>query len=112
MEVFRKQVKNVSETKTGMPLRFWLKQKRILKNLISMTIIWLCCSFNFYLIQFLLTSFDQVYLTTIFSCISDMTAYASGGAIFNCLGVKKTFFLGCFFALSGGIVILAVGLEH
>jgi len=40
------------------PLSFWLRQPKILTNLIVMTIVWLTASFNFYLIAFLLTSFD------------------------------------------------------
>jgi len=72
------------------PLIFWLKQRKILINLIVMTLVWLGASFNFYLIQFLLTSFDQVYLSTIFSCMSDMLGYSTGGFIFKVLGVKKT----------------------
>ena len=77
-----------------------------------MTIIWLTCSFNFYLIQFLLTSFEDVYMTTIFSCISNMAAYATGGIIYSRLGVKKTQLLGQAIALIGGIIILTIGLQN
>ena len=77
-----------------------------------MTIVWLCCSFNFYLIQFLFTSFEQVYTTAIVSCVSDVVAYASGGLFVNCLGIKKTQILGCSIALLGGVTILAFGLKH
>ena len=110
IEIFRKKVREEGESKTGLPLKFWMKQRPIVINLLSMAVIWLCCSFNFYLIQFLLTSFDQVYLSTIFSCISDMTAYATGGLIFKYLGVKKTQILGCSIALLGGAMILSFGL--
>ena len=40
------------------PLMFWLRQRKILINFIVMTLVWLGGSFNFYLIQFLLTTFD------------------------------------------------------
>ena len=98
--------------KTGLPLKFWLKQKRIVINLVVMAFVWLTCSFNFYLIAFLLTSFEQVYLTTLFSCISDMTAYASGGIIFGYLGVKKTQILGFSISTLGGLLILFIGLNN
>lgn len=81
-------------------------------NLIVMTLIWLTCSFNFYLIQFLLTSFNQVYISTIFSCVSDMVGYSTGGLIFAQLGVKKTQLLGFSIATIGGLIILFVGLKH
>ena len=97
---------------TGLPLKFWLKQKRILINLIVMTIVWLTCSFNFYLIQFLLTSFEQVYLSTILSCLSDMFSYAIGGTLLNWVGVRKAQVLGQSIASVGGIIILIFGLSH
>ena len=46
------------KAKTGLPLSYWLKQRKIMINLAVMIIVWLTCSFNFYLIMFLLTSFD------------------------------------------------------
>ena len=73
---------------------FWLRQRKILINFIVMTLVWLGGSFNFYLIQFLLTTFEQVYMASIFSCIADMMGYTSGGFIFKLLGVKKTQLLG------------------
>ena len=81
-------------------------------NLMSMTVIWLTCSFNFYLISFTLTNFDQVYLTTIFSCLADIAGYASCAVIFLYLKVKKTQLLGFSIASLGGIIILIFGLKH
>ena len=63
------------QAKGSKPLSYWLKQRKILTNLIVMTLVWLSCSFNFYLIQFLLTSFEQVYSTTILSSLSDILGY-------------------------------------
>ena len=77
-----------------------------------MTFVWLSTSFNFYLIQFLLTSFKQVYLTSILSCISDMIGYATGAFIFRCLGVKLTQVIGFSVATLGGLTILIYGLKH
>lgn len=93
-------------------MKFWLSQPKILTNFIAMSFIWLIASFNFYLIQFLLTSFEQVYLSTIFSCISDMLGYGTGGAIFAAIGVKKTQVSGFSIATIGGLIILFYGLKH
>jgi len=77
-----------------------------------MTFVWLTTSFNFYLIQYLLTSFEQVYITTIYSSISDMVGYVSAAFIFTCLGVKKTQLLGFSIASLGGLAIMIFGLSH
>ena len=89
-DFLRPKVLGEDKSKTGLPLSFWLKQRRIRINVIVMAFVWLTTSFNFYLIAFLNTSFEQVYLVTIFSCISDMLAYTSGGIILQYLGVRKT----------------------
>jgi len=112
-EDFRRTATIENSSKTGQrPLSYWLKQKRILINLVVMTLFWLTTSFNFYLIQFLLTSFEQVYLTTIYSCASDMLAYVSAALVFKCLGVKKSQLLGFTIASLGGVIILIFGLSH
>ena len=94
------------------PFKFWLQQPKIRTNFIVVSFVWLIASFNFYLIAFLLTSFEQVYLSTIFSCMSDMLGYSTGGIIFAALNVKKTQMLGFSVATIGGIIILFYGLKH
>lgn len=81
-------------------------------NLLVMSFVWLTTSFNFYLIQFLLTSFDQVYVSTIFSCLSDIIGYGSGGILFKYMGIRKTQILGFSIASLGGVIILIFGLKH
>ena len=103
---------NFKKSETGYPLSFWLKQKRVLTNVIVMTVIWLTTSFSFYLISFLLTHFGQVYTTTMLSSVSDLAAYTFAGNVFKCLGVKKTYFLGYTISSIGGLILLFFGLNH
>ena len=44
--------KNVDEglSTSGYPFTFWIKQRRILINLIVMAIVWFAASFDYYLI--------------------------------------------------------------
>lgn len=53
-----------------------------------MCVVWLLTSFNYYLIQFLVNTFEQIYTTAIFSSISEMIGIVAGGALFNAFGVK------------------------
>jgi len=74
--------------------------------------IWLTCSFNFYLIQFLINTFDQIYLTALGSSASDLLGYSTGGLFRNYLGIKPTFISGFSLAVVGGLVIIFYGLDH
>ncbi len=77
-----------------------------------MCIVWLTSSLDFYLITFLVNTFDQVYLTALASSLADFVAYALSGFLYPILRARVSFT--SFFSLSfiGGIVILAYGLQH
>jgi len=47
-----------------------------------MCFIWLSTSFNFYLIQFLINTFDQVYESALGSATSEVLAYAFAGLLY------------------------------
>jgi hypothetical protein len=74
--------------------------------------VWLTCSFNFYLIQFLINTFDQIYLTAIGSSCSDLLGYSTGGIFRNYLGIKTTFITGFTWATVGGLIIIFYGLDN
>ena len=46
------------EKKDATTSMYYLRQPVILGNLIVITLVWLTCSFDFYLIQFLVNTFD------------------------------------------------------
>ena len=77
-----------------------------------MCVVWLITSFNYYLIQFLVNTFDQIYTTAVFSSVSEMVGIVAGGALFNELGVKKSLSLSFSIALIGSTMILGYGLAH
>ena len=54
---------------------FYLRQKKILINLIVMSICWLVSSLNYYLLTFLVNTFENVYTTALFSSCSAFLAY-------------------------------------
>ena len=77
-----------------------------------MAFVWFATSFNYYLIQFLLMSFQNEYVASAASGFSDIVAFAASGVIFYYLGVKKTFFMCFSSATIGGLLILFYGLKH
>ena len=63
-------------------LSYYLGQRKIQINLLIMCFIWLSTSFNFYLIQFLINTFDQVYESALGSATSEVLAYAFAGLLY------------------------------
>ena len=47
-----------------------------------MATVWLITSFNYYLIMFLVNTFDQIYMTAVFSSMSDVSGIVAGGILF------------------------------
>ena len=81
-------------------------------NLGVMTIIWMVTMYNYTLIQFLVNTFDRVYVNSIGSSIADIVGYLIGGWCFYKIGARGS--LGASFALStvGGLFVTAIGLRH
>ena len=77
-----------------------------------MCLVWLITSFNYYLIQFLVNTFDQIYTTAIFSSCSEMVGIVAGGALYERLGIKGSFSLSFGLAVLGACLLLAYGLNH
>ena len=77
-----------------------------------MAVVWLATSFNYYLIQFLLETFDEEYLASTASALSDVVAFATSGVLYVYLGTKLTLVLCHGSAAFGGLLILLFGLNH
>jgi len=89
---------------------FFLKQRWIQINLGIMTMVWLSCSFDYYLIGFQLKYFPgNIYVNTFVSSGSEMIAYGLAGIFYNRLGAKISLFGSFVIALLGGFAILING---
>ena len=77
-----------------------------------MMLVWLITSFNYYLIQFLINTFDQIYTTAIFSSISEVIGIFAGGALYQYCGVRGSLSISFGLALFGATLILLYGLAH
>lgn len=93
------------------PISYWLGQKKIMINLIIMTSVWIICVFDYYLINFRVIHFENVYSIVLTSQISEMGAAIFAGILFKILGVKKSLMLSFGLAGFGGVIIIFYGLN-
>ena len=91
-------------------ISYYLKQRKILVNLLMLCIVWLATCFGFFLIMSLINTFDEVYLTGMTSSIAEMVAYVVSGLVYERIGVKRSFIIALTFSAIGGITIIAWGL--
>ena len=77
-----------------------------------MTSCWLVTSFNYYLIQFLINTFKQVYTSAVLSSISEIIGTACGGSLYTMYGLKQGMTMSFALALLGSLLILGYGLTH
>lgn len=64
------------------PVSFYLKQRRILINLILISVLWLSSAFGYYLIFSLINTFEEVYVTGLTSSASEIFAIAISGVLY------------------------------
>lgn len=91
---------------------FYLKQPKIMTNLVLMSIVWLSTSFGYYLILTLVNTFDKVYISAFSSSFSEMAAYVISGIFYQKVGVKLSLTLAFAISAVGGLLILTWGLNH
>ena len=66
---------------------------------------------NYYLILYLVNTFEMIYVCALCSAASEMLSYFVSGYVFDYLGARKTYFASFAFAFAGGVLLLAVGLQ-
>jgi len=94
------------------PLSFYLGKTDVKINLVIMVFVWLITVFDFYLISFLVNTFDQIYYSSIASGVSEFVAQAFGGIIFERIGVRKSLCISYIIAAIGGFLMMTYGLNH
>ena len=77
-----------------------------------MIFVWLITVFDFYLIGFLVNTFEQIFYSVIASGVSEFVAQAFGGYIYDRVGVRNSLCLSYLIAAVGGFAMLSYGLQH
>ena len=106
------QISVLNEKKKVPPTSYYLKQRPILINLIIMSLVWLSAAFGYYMLILVTNSFTDPYLSSLASSFADILAYILTGAYAEKVGMKLTINLLFVFAIVGGCLILAWGLQH
>ena len=91
---------------------FFLKQKKILFNLMLMSLIWLSTAFGNYLILLLVNTFDHVVIAGLSCSFAEVAGALVGAAMYEKLGVKLALFSAFSCSTIGGILVLSYGLNH
>lgn len=91
---------------------YYLRQKRLTINLLIMMVVWLVSSVDFYMINYLVNTFDEVYLCALAVSFSDFLAEALSAVIYPRLRARWSYFSYFSFSTVGGAIVLAYGLEH
>ena len=91
-------------------MSYYLKQKKILTNLIIMSNIWLASAFGYYLILSLVNTFEEVYFTGLTSSFSEIVAFILSGLFYEKIGVKLTLITSLLISTFGGVMIIVWGL--
>lgn len=94
------------------PLAFYLGKSDVVINLACMVCVWLITVFDFYLISFLVNTFDQIFMSAIAAAVSELFAQAIGGYAYERVGVRTSMCVSYAMAAVGGFVMLFYGLQH
>ena len=86
--------------------------KRILVNLLIMTFVWMVTYYNLFLIHFLISTFEQIWLSAIFANVADMIGYIIAGSLIYRFGIKISLCSSFILTAVGGLVILLIGLKN
>ena len=81
-------------------------------NLAIMTLVWLTTAFNYYLIKFMINTFQQVYITGLASSLTGLVAYWHGGVLYQQLGLKTSLCIVFCISSLACISLLMYGLDH
>ena len=77
-----------------------------------MALVSLIIKCNFYMVQYLINTFEQVFLVAVCSSISEFVAQAAGGILYEKIGVKTAMFQSLLVSSLGGLLIILIGLQN
>ena len=77
-----------------------------------MTVVQCTTLFNYYLLSYMVTTFEQVYLTSFVGYLSELVANFTAGLIMIKLGTKRALVTFYLISVFGAILMLLYGLSH
>ncbi|CDW82353.1 solute carrier family member 5 [Stylonychia lemnae] len=87
-----------------------LRNRRHFINLLIVLLLWIVSSFDYFLINFQLKYIEgDIYINTIVSSVSEVTAYIISGALYETIGTKVSFVSSFCIAIVGSIFYIIFG---
>ena len=81
-------------------------------NICIMSYQWMVCSFNFYLLYFIVSSFENGFQTALGVGLADLVSNSCGAILVSMIGVQRTLIYSFALATVGGLITLTYGLSH
>ena len=92
---------------------YFMSQPDIRINVILLSLCWLTCSFNYYMVTFLLKYFPgSIYVNGSISSLSEVVATLTAGYFYAKVGVKKAFVISFGISALGGCGIIAYQISN
>ena len=77
-----------------------------------MAMVTLIVKCNFYLVQYMTNTFEDVFKAAVFSSVSEFIAQAGGGYMYERIGVKTSMSVSLMVSSVGGLLIVLIGLQY
>ncbi len=99
-----KDIEEEVEIKVDGSLKNMIKDRTMFINLIILLFLWVASAFDYYLINFQLKYIDgDIYVNTIVSSVSEVTAYIVSGALYQKIGPKISFVVSFIIGIIGSL---------
>ena len=92
-------------------LSYWWGQKKVRTNLILMCGLWLVTSFDYYLINYMVSHFKRAYSVVITAQITEICSKFAAGILLTVFGTKKSLSTTLIMASAAGMFIAVGGTE-
>ena len=93
-------------------MSIWRAKGEVCINLLIMMYIWLITIFNFYLLTYVMTSFDQIFLSVLAAQVSAILAQLFGGRIYEIFGAPISLSVSYCITATGALAMILYGLQH
>jgi hypothetical protein len=90
-----------------------IKDRTMLVNLVVVLFLWVASAFDYYLINFQLKYIDgDIYVNTVVSSVSEVTAYIVSGAVYDKIGPKISFVTSFVIGIIGSLFYITLSSSY
>ena len=102
-----------AEVKIDGSIKNLIKDRTMFINLMVLLFLWVASAFDYYLINFQLKYIEgDIYLNTIVSSVSEVTAYIVSGALYDKIGPKISFVVSFIIGIIGSLFYITLSATY